>query len=119
MLIQNLPAHVVRPNAVPMPAIRVGRPPSTFLTGHPALVATKSFYESKEEIYGESEPAEYVYQVVRGAVRTYKLLNDGRRQIGAFHLPGDVFGLESGAEHRLTAEAIIETTVRVVKASRG
>ena len=71
--------------------------------------------DAKEEIYGESEPAEYVYQVVRGAVRTYKLLNDGRRQIGAFHLPGDVFGLESGAEHRLTAEAIIETTVRVVK----
>ncbi len=26
-----------------------------------------------------------------------------------------MFGLESGAEHRLTAEAIIETTVRVVK----
>jgi CRP/FNR family transcriptional regulator, nitrogen fixation regulation protein len=115
MLTQNLPAHILRANAVPVPAIRVSRPPSTFLTGHPALVATESFYESKEEIYGESEPAEYVYQVVRGAVRTYKLLNDGRRQIGAFHLPGDVFGLESGAEHRLTAEAIIETTVRVVK----
>ena len=94
MLTQNLPAFVVRPNAVPLPAIRVGRPPSTFLAGHPALVATESSYDAKEEIYGESEPAEYVYQVVRGAVRTYKLLNDGRRQIGAFHLPGDVFGLE-------------------------
>jgi hypothetical protein len=92
MLTQNLPALVVRPNAVPLPSIRVGRPPSTFLAGHPALVATESFYDAKEEIYGESEPAEYVYQVVRGAVRTYKLLNDGRRQIGAFHLPGDVFG---------------------------
>jgi CRP-like cAMP-binding protein len=96
-----------------VPAVRVGGPPPTFLARHPALVATS--YDGKEEIYGESDPAEYVYQVIRGAVRTYKLLNDGRRQIGAFHLPGDVFGLESGVEHRLTAEAIIETTVRVVK----
>ena len=40
MLTQNLPALVVRPNAVPLPAIQVGRPPSTFLAGHPALVAT-------------------------------------------------------------------------------
>ena len=29
-----------------------------------------------------------------GAVRTYKLLSDGRRQIGAFHLPGDIFGVK-------------------------
>ena len=51
-----------------------------------------------------------------GSVRTsYKLLSDGRRQIGAFHLPGDVFGLESGTNHRLAAEAIVDTTVRLVK----
>jgi CRP/FNR family nitrogen fixation transcriptional regulator len=48
-------------------------------------------------------------------VRSYRLLSDGRRQIGAFHLPGDVFGLESGATHRLAAEAIIDTSVRLVK----
>ena len=68
-----------------------------------------------EEIYAEDEPSDYVYQVVRGAVRSYKLLNDGRRQIGVFHLPGDTFGLESGPSHRLTAEAIVDTTVRLVK----
>jgi CRP/FNR family nitrogen fixation transcriptional regulator len=81
------------------------------------LVATEFLYRKDEEIYGEDEPAEYVYQIIRGAVRTYKLLSDGRRQIGAFHLPGDVFGLESGANHRLAAEAIINTTVRLVKRS--
>ena len=87
------------------------------LTGHAGLVATEFSYRKDEEIYGEDEPAEYVYQVIRGAVRTYKLLSDGRRQIGAFHLPGDVFGLESGTSHRLAAEAIIDTTVRLVKRS--
>ena len=79
------------------------------------VVASEFSYRKDEEIYGEGEPSEYVYQVIRGAVRTYKLLNDGRRQIGAFHLPGDVFGLDAGSTHRLTAEAIADTTVRLVK----
>ena len=79
------------------------------------LIATEFSYRKDEEIYGEGEPAEYVYQVIRGAVRTYKLLSDGRRQIGAFHLAGDVFGLDPGSAHRLTAEAIADTTVRLVK----
>jgi CRP/FNR family transcriptional regulator, nitrogen fixation regulation protein len=81
---------------------------------HAGLVATEFFYNKDEEIYGEDEPGDYVYQVIRGAARSYKLLSDGRRQIGAFHLPGDIFGLESGPIHRLTAEAVIDTTVRLV-----
>jgi len=85
------------------------------LTGYADIVATEFTYRKDEEIYGEDEPAEYVYQVIRGAVRSYKLLSDGRRQIGAFHLPGDVFGLESGATHRLATEAILDTTLRLVK----
>jgi CRP/FNR family nitrogen fixation transcriptional regulator len=72
-------------------------------------------YRRDAEIFGEAEPAEYVYQVVEGAVRSYKLLSDGRRQIGAFHLVGDIFGLENGPAHRFTAEAIIDTTVCLVK----
>ncbi|MDA9456412.1 transcriptional regulator [Bradyrhizobium sp. CCBAU 21359] len=72
-------------------------------------------YRKGCEIYGEKEPAEHVYQVKRGAVRSYKLLADGRRQIGAFHLMGDIFGLENGEKHRFTAEAVVETTVRLIK----
>src|SRR5271155_1223816 len=72
-------------------------------------------YNRGAEIFGEAELAEYVYQVVDGAVRSYKLLSDGRRQINAFHLAGDIFGLENGDNHRFTAEAIVETTVRLVK----
>ena len=69
------------------------------------------------EIYGENEPAEYLYKVVSGSVRTYKVLNDGRRQIGAFYLPGDVFGLEVGDEHTFSAEAIVNSKVLVIKRS--
>jgi CRP/FNR family nitrogen fixation transcriptional regulator len=67
------------------------------------------------EIYGEGEPAEYLYKVIRGAVRTHKLLNDGRRQIGGFYLPGDVFGMEIDDVHRLSAEAICDSRILVIK----
>ena len=97
----------------------VHRVPATdqfgLVAGHANLVTTEFCYGRDEEIYGEDEPADYVYQVVSGAVRSYKLLSDGRRQIGAFHLPGDVFGLVAGSIHRLTAEAIVDTTVRLIK----
>jgi CRP/FNR family nitrogen fixation transcriptional regulator len=55
--------------------------------------------------------------VVSGAVRTYRVLNDGRRQIGAFLLPGDMFGLEAGASHGTSAEAIADSVVLVIKRS--
>ena len=72
-------------------------------------------YNRGAEVFGEAEPAEYIYQVIDGAVRSYKLLSDGRRQINAFHLIGDIFGLENRDTHRFTAEAIVDTTVRLMK----
>src|SRR4051812_4129360 len=69
------------------------------------------------EIYGEKEPAEYLYKVISGAVRTYQILADGRRQIQAFLLPGDVFGFELDSDHTHSAEAIVDSRVLVVKRS--
>src|SRR5690348_18430747 len=82
------------------------------------LALSEFKYRRGAEIFGEAEPAEYLYQVVDGAVRSYKLLSDGRRQIGAFHLAGDIFGLENGEAHRFTAEAIVDTTVRLAKRAK-
>ena len=69
------------------------------------------------EIYGENEPADYVYKVVSGAVRTYKIFDDGRRQIGGFYFPGEAFGLELGEEHEFSAEAIDNSVILVIKRS--
>jgi CRP-like cAMP-binding protein len=74
-------------------------------------------FSPNEEIFGEGEPGEYVYKVTKGAVRTYKLLCDGRRQIGGFYLPGDIFGLEVGKEYQYSAEAINDVTVLMVRRS--
>jgi CRP-like cAMP-binding protein len=78
------------------------------------LTAALSFGRN-EEIYGEGESAEYLYAVQSGCVRTSKILSDGRRQIGAFYLPSDVFGFEAGDAHTMSAEALAPTVVRLIK----
>jgi CRP/FNR family nitrogen fixation transcriptional regulator len=87
------------------------------LTGALDMMGAEMRFPRNAEIFGEGEPAEYLYRVVRGTVRISTLLSDGRRQIGAFYLPGDVFGLEAGELHAFSAEAIGDTTVVVVKRS--
>jgi CRP-like cAMP-binding protein len=74
-------------------------------------------FARNSEIYGENEPADYLYKVVSGTVRTYKVLVDGRRQIGGFHLPGDLFGFETGDEHTFSAEAITDCKIIVIRRS--
>jgi CRP/FNR family transcriptional regulator, nitrogen fixation regulation protein len=45
------------------------------------------------------------------------MLDDGRRQVIAFYLPGDIFGVEAGAAHMSSAEAVSDSQVLVVKRS--
>jgi CRP/FNR family transcriptional regulator, nitrogen fixation regulation protein len=72
-------------------------------------------FSRDEEIFGEGEAADYVYQVVSGAVRTYRILRDGRRQIDEFHFAGEYFGLEVGETHRVTAEALTDASIRMIR----
>jgi CRP-like cAMP-binding protein len=106
-------------------SIQVGQPmqsPAMFaqqrpLLGSAELSAAPMTFERNVEIFGEGETADYIYKVVSGSVRTYRVLNDGRRQIMAFYLPGDVFGIEPGTEHCSSAEAITKSVVLVVRRS--
>jgi len=94
-----------------------GRPEYRVAIGESAFWSEFKYIKDTE-IFAENETADYIYQIVSGAVRTLKLLPDGRRQIGAFYLPGDIFGVENGDAHRLTAEAIVDTKVLLVKRTR-
>ncbi len=80
----------------------------------PGVVMT---FDANEEIYAEGQPADFVYRVITGAVRTTRLLSDGGRQIGAFYLPGDVFGMQCGERHRFSAEAVTLSEVALVRRS--
>jgi CRP/FNR family transcriptional regulator, nitrogen fixation regulation protein len=102
-----------------LPAPRASRPVGTALDlgGHMDIMGAPMSFSRNTEIYGEKEPAGYLYKVVRGCVRTYKIFDDGRRQIGGFYFPGDMFGLEHGESHQFSAEAIDNCVVQVVKRS--
>ena len=55
---------------------------------------------------GEGDPTENYFMVVRGVFRAVKVTRDGRRQIFAFYMPGDMCGLEPEELHGLTVEAV-------------
>ena len=80
-------------------------------------LGTLKTFSRSAEIYGQNEPADRIYKVISGAVRTCRVLVNGRRQIGAFCLPGDLFGLEVRDEHTFSAEAVTELRVVVAKRS--
>ncbi|VIO72920.1 Nitrogen fixation regulation protein FixK [Bradyrhizobium ivorense] len=103
-------------------SLEINRRPSSSISsrqphaeGPFGMTGTPMRFARNSEIYGEDEAAGYLYQVVSGAVRTYKILEDGRRQIGAFYLPGDIFGFEASETHIASAEAVCETRVIMVK----
>jgi len=94
-------------------------------TARPASALSEAFerhgvrvtYDRNEEIYAQDDAVELLYRVVKGVVRTSRLTMDGRRQVGDFYYPGDLFGLEPGPDHRFGAEALEDCEVLVVRRS--
>jgi CRP-like cAMP-binding protein len=72
-------------------------------------------YPRRTAVVHEHDPADRLFKVISGAVCTYKILSDGRRQIGGFYLPGDIFGLESNEGHVLAAETITNAKILVIR----
>lgn len=67
-----------------------------------------------EEIFAQGEPVDTVYQLLSGAVRTYRLLGDGRRHVCDFHAPGDVLGLEADGEYGCSAEGMTDVILLAI-----
>ncbi len=112
------------PNRPPPNRQIAGRPPpleppvgSYPISGSLELMGAAMSFPRDAEIYSENSPADYLYRVISGTVRTYKALSDGRRQIGAFYMPGDIFGVETGEAHAFSAEAITDAELLVIKRS--
>lgn len=62
-------------------------------------------------VFDEGEPAHNVYNVTAGALKVYKLLPDGRRQITGFLFPGDFLGLTHNDVYAYSAETLIPTAL--------
>jgi CRP/FNR family transcriptional regulator, nitrogen fixation regulation protein len=81
------------------------------------IAAAPRTYSRDVEIFGQQEPADCLYKVVSGAVRTFSVLRDGRRHIAGFYLAGEFFGLEANNSHALSAEAICNSKILFIKRS--
>jgi CRP/FNR family nitrogen fixation transcriptional regulator len=82
-----------------------------------AQLGVRIHYDKDEEIFAQDEDVDRVHWLVSGVVRTTRLLSDGRRHVAAFYYPGELIGIEAGATHRFSAEAICPAEVLVVRRS--
>jgi len=62
-------------------------------------------------IFREGDPAGRLYLIGSGAVKLYKLLSDGRRQILGFLFTGDMFGMAGESGYAYTAETLMPSHV--------
>ena len=79
-----------------------------------AFAGRPTWFARNEEIYGEGEPSAFIYKIISGCVRTFKTLNDGRRRIESFYIPGDVFGLDTRSYHNVSAQAITRCKIELI-----
>lgn len=71
-----------------------------------ARIGRSSHADPGSALFHEGDPAEQVYTLVEGMLQLHKLLEDGRRQIVGFLVPGDFVGLAFGNQYAYTAEAV-------------
>jgi len=64
-----------------------------------------------DPLFGEAEPADHLFNVTAGAIKVYKLLADGRRQMTGFLFPGDFLGLANQETYAYSAEAVTHTAL--------
>ncbi|HWT97483.1 MAG TPA: cyclic nucleotide-binding domain-containing protein [Terriglobales bacterium] len=72
---------------------------------------TTSHFAAGESLIHEGEPAAALFNIVKGTVKLYKLLSDGRRQITGFLVPGDFLGIALNKTYAYSAEAIEDVQV--------
>ena len=84
--------------------------------GHLAAIVSSQTYTPRSDIINEGEQADYLFNVTDGAVKLYKLLPDGRRQITGFLFAGDFLGIAMNETYAYSAEAIGK--VRLCRMSR-
>ena len=78
------------------------------------ITAEKEFV-NKQSIFLQQEHSKHLYNITKGNIKIYKLLNDGRIQIIGFLYPGDFFGSYKKGKFNYSAEAIGDVRLCVFK----
>lgn len=63
-------------------------------------------------VFWEGDAAKNVFEVVRGTLRVYRILSDGRRLILGFIGPGELLGVSLRGQYLYTVEAVTPVEVR-------
>ncbi|PLR28627.1 Crp/Fnr family transcriptional regulator [Caulobacter zeae] len=96
----------------------ISAPPiETGLTSLFEQLGVVTAFRPEEEVCAQDEANDVVYLVLSGAVRSARLLSDGRRQISGFYYAGDVLGLATSLFHQPAVEALVDTRTIAVRRS--
>lgn len=76
-----------------------------------ASIARTQSIPARQTILNEGDAAEALFNITSGAVKLYKLLPDGRRQITGFLFEGDFLGIALNEEYAYSAEAVGDVTL--------
>jgi CRP/FNR family transcriptional regulator len=68
--------------------------------------AIRKVYEPGQAVFWEGDRSEFVYKLLSGAIKGYKLLSNGRSQIARFAISGDLLGHPAFDSYAYTAEAL-------------
>ena len=75
--------------------------------------------DQRETLFGQDEPACSVFNITSGALRMYRILPDGRRQVTGFAFPGDFVGLSMLDRHSVSADALAPHEITGQELSRA
>ena len=76
-----------------------------------SAILSRLVLEPGDPLFLEGEAARHLFNVTAGAVKIYKLLADGRRQMTGFLFPGDFLGLANDDTYAYSATAVTKTWV--------
>jgi CRP/FNR family transcriptional regulator, anaerobic regulatory protein len=72
---------------------------------HLSAIAQRQRVGTGRLLFAEGDVAEDVHTLTSGMLKLYKLMQDGRRQVVGFMVPGDFLGLAFGRTYAYSAEA--------------
>lgn len=80
-----------------------------------ALARTRSHrrVETGTHLFREGDAADHVYEIKSGILRLTRVLENGRRQVIAFGLPGDIVGFPNGDLHHTDCDIIASAEIVV------
>jgi len=82
---------------------------------HLAEIATVRFVPARTILFREGDPAESVFIVSRGVMKSYRELRNGKQRVVAFLFPSDVLGLAEGGRYVNNAQALTPATLHGIR----